>query len=83
MIPERVERCLECKIMKEPHGCIQVFYPLNEEEYKQIGITPDTFITPEVMLRFMKASIRPECLEGMLKRHPIEWWTVKIRGGDV
>jgi hypothetical protein len=66
----RIRCCEKCN---SPGRCSQIIYPLTKEEeeiLKPDGKKP----TVETLRLFMQATIKPECLEKMLKRHPVEWW---------
>ncbi|MBO7710131.1 MAG: hypothetical protein J6S83_06660 [Lachnospiraceae bacterium] len=79
MNKEREEICNKCRMLPsinhlEYPSCIQPQYPLNEDEWKQLGVKPEDIITIDSFKKFMEISVRPYCREKMLSAHPIEWW---------
>ena len=86
MNKEREEICNKCRMLPSIHHleypeCNQPRYPLDEDEWRQLGEKPEDEITPEGLMKMMKISVRPYCLEKMLAAHPIEWWFRMVIGG--
>ena len=80
MNARREEICRKCSTFNE-HGfpsCNQPCYPIDEEEWQQLGVKPEDEITPEKLELMMEISTRPFCKARMLAAHPIQWWYGQI-----
>lgn len=83
MNARREEICMRCKMSmkfyeKDFPSCNQPCYPIDEDEWKQLGVKPEDDITPEKLELMMEISTRPYCMERMLEAHPIQWWYGRI-----
>jgi len=79
MNKQREEICRECSMKPSIHDlecpvCQQPRYPLDEEEWKELGYSRSDVITVDGVRRMMEISVRPYCMDKMLAAHPIEWW---------
>ena len=66
----RDEICRNCKMLPSIHHleypcCDQPAGPISEEEYRKLGLTPETHITYEDAVRVAEMTIQPYCLERM------------------
>ena len=86
MNAQREEICRKCRMLPSIHHleypcCDQPVYPLNADEWEQLGASPQDEITLETTRKMMEISIRPYCLEKMLRAHPIEFWYNRLKFG--
>ena len=68
MNEKREEICKQCRMLpsiRHPDYpvCIQPIAPMDEDEYRQLGVKPTDRPTKEGLKRMMQIAIRPYCLE--------------------
>ena len=84
MNKQREDICRKCRMLPSIHHleypcCGQPFRPLDDDEWQQLGVSPQDRITVESVRKMMEISLQPYCMERMLAAHPIEWWYKMIK----
>ena len=66
----RDEICRNCRMLPMPDDpycpyCEQPSYPIDENEWRLLGVNPSDPVTKESLMRMAEISIRPYCLAKM------------------
>lgn len=67
-----------CSKCRNTMYCNQACYPISKDEYEYMGVNSNDDVTIEGMLKLMECSMKPECMERLLEKHPAEWWFERL-----
>lgn len=71
-----------CNRCKDHDCCMQPVWPISAEEWHTSGLKWGAWkdVGVDTVQRLFRLSMKKDCMEEKLKKHPIEWWVERFKG---